>query len=53
MDSKNQVPEWMLNNGEKGMCPCECSGKRKKTNFLEKTINDIAKLLKEVIFLRK
>ena len=50
MDSKNQVPEWMLNNGEKGMCPCECSGKRKKTNFLEKTINDIAKLLKEVIF---
>jgi len=50
MDSKNQVPEWLLSSGEVCMCPCECIGKRKKGSFLEKTINDIAKLLKEVIF---
>ncbi|MCB2295531.1 cobalt ECF transporter T component CbiQ [Clostridium algoriphilum] len=50
MNSKNQVPEWLLNGGEIGMCPCGCIGKRKKVSFLEKTINSIAKLLKEVIF---
>jgi len=50
MDSKNQVPDWLLNSGELGMCPCGCIGKRKKGSFLEKTINGIAKLLKEVIF---
>lgn len=50
MNSKNQVPEWLLNSGEIGMCPCGCIGKRKKGRFIEKTINDIAKLLKEVIF---
>lgn len=50
MNSQNQVPEWLLSSGEIGMCPCGCIGKRKKGSFLEKTINDIAKLLKEVIF---
>jgi len=50
MNSKHQVPDWLLNSGEVGMCPCGCSGKRKKSGFLEKTINDIANLLKEVIF---
>lgn len=47
---KNQVPEWLLNSGEIGMCPCGCIGKKKKVRFLEKTINDITKFLKEVIF---
>jgi cobalt/nickel transport system permease protein len=50
MNSKYQVPEWLLNSGEIIMCPCGCIGKRKKASFLEKTINDIAKLLKEVVF---
>jgi len=50
MNLKNGVPEWLLNSGETGMRPCDCIGKRKKGSFLEKTINDIAKLLKEVIF---
>ena len=50
MSSDNKVPDWMLNSGEIGMCPCGCMGKRKKGSFLKKTINDIAKLLKEVIF---
>jgi len=50
MSTKNQVPEWLLNTGEIGMCPCRCIGKRKKISFLEKTIDDVSKLLKEVIF---
>ncbi|WP_298845945.1 cobalt ECF transporter T component CbiQ [Clostridium sp.] len=50
MDSKNQVPDWLLNSGEVSLCPCGCIGKRKKGSFLEKTINSIAKILKEVIF---
>ncbi|MBU3112798.1 cobalt ECF transporter T component CbiQ [Clostridium lacusfryxellense] len=47
---KDQTPGWLLKSGEMGMCPCGCTGKRKKVSFLEKTINDIAKLIKEVIF---
>jgi len=50
MNSKNNIPDWLLSSGEMGMCPCGCIGKRKKGSFLEKTINDIAKMLKEVIF---
>jgi len=50
MNSKNKIPEWLLSSGEIGMCPCGCIGKRKKGSFLEKTINDIAKMIKEVIF---
>ena len=38
MNSKNQVPEWLLNSGEIGICPCGCIGKRKKVSFLEKTM---------------
>gem|GEM_PF-5505991 len=33
MNSKNQVPVWLLNSGEMGMCPCGCIGKRKKAVF--------------------
>lgn len=50
MNSKYEVPEWLLNSIEMGICPCMCIGKRKKYSFLEKTINDIANFLKEVIF---
>lgn len=50
MDSKNQVPEWMLNKGEIGLSAFACNGKRKKVSFLEKTIKDIANILKEIIF---
>jgi len=50
MNSKNKIPEWLLSSGEIDMCPCGCIGKRKKGSFLEKTINDIAKMIKEVIF---
>lgn len=50
MKSSRQVPEWLLTQQEIGMCPCGCIGKRKKANFLEKTIDDVAKIIKNVIF---
>lgn len=50
MSTNDQIPEWLLTTREIGLCPCGCIGKRKKTSFLEKTIDDIAKLLREVIF---
>jgi len=51
MDSKNSVVEWLLTNEENELYPCEPSGARKKSDFLEKTINDASNLLKDVIFL--
>lgn len=50
MITKDQVPEWLLSKENTSIYPCECIGKKKKISFLEKTINDISKLLKEVIF---
>lgn len=32
------------------MCPCGCIGKRKRVNYLEKTINDVTNILRENIF---
>ncbi|ATW28893.1 cobalt ECF transporter T component CbiQ [Candidatus Formimonas warabiya] len=46
----DQIPEWLLSQKEMGMCPCGCMGKRKKVNFLEKTMDDMANFVKEVIF---
>lgn len=50
MNMKDQMPEWLLTKEKNEVCPCECIGKRRKVGFLEKTINDIDKFLKEVIF---
>ena len=43
------IPEWMLDNGQAGR-KCGFSGVKKKSGFLEKTINDVAGVLKELIF---
>lgn len=51
MDSKNNVVEWLLTNEENELYPCEPCGARKKSDFLEKTINDASNLIKDVIFL--
>lgn len=50
MNTKDQIPDWLMNQGEIGMCPCGCIGKRKKTSFIEKTIKDVTRLIQEVIF---
>jgi cobalt/nickel transport system permease protein len=43
------APAWLL-AGEIGLCPCGCIGKRKKGNFVEKTMNGSANLLRQAMF---
>ena len=50
MAYNKDLPDWLLENQSAGLCRCGCAGIRKKTNFVEKTINDIAGVLKEAIF---
>ena len=50
MNKATRIPDWLLSQQGLSLCPCGCIGKRKKVNFLEKTISDVAGLLKEAIF---
>lgn len=50
MAQDKDIPQWLLQNRQVGLCQCGCIGIKKKTNFLEKTINDVAGVLKESIF---
>ena len=43
------TPEWLV-RGEPAMCPCGCSGRRKKGSFVEKTLNGGAALIRQVMF---
>jgi len=43
------TPQWLL-DGEVGLCPCGCIGRRKKANFADKTIGGSAQLLRRVMF---
>ena len=43
------TPEWLV-RGEPAMCPCGCSGRRKKGSFVEKTLNGGAALMRQVMF---
>jgi len=44
------IPGWLLENRQAALCRCRRVGKKKKTSYLEKTINDVAGVLKETIF---
>lgn len=50
MTYNKDLPDWLIEDRQAGLCRCGCIGIRKKTNFLEKTINDVAGVLKESIF---
>ncbi len=50
MGYDKNIPGWLLENKQAGLCRCGCIGIRKKTGFLEKTINDVAEVLKESVF---
>jgi cobalt/nickel transport system permease protein len=43
------TPAWLL-QGEVGLCPCGCIGKRTKGSFIEKTIGGGANLLRQAMF---
>jgi cobalt/nickel transport system permease protein len=43
------TPDWLV-QGELALCPCGCIGKRKKGNYVEKTINGVSGLLRQAMF---
>jgi cobalt/nickel transport system permease protein len=43
------TPTWLL-EPEGGLCPCGCIGKRRKANFIERTISGTAGLLRQALF---
>jgi len=44
-----KLPTW-LQESNLGMCPCGCSGKRSKKNFVEKTLYDLSQVVRNVVF---
>ncbi|RKS75223.1 cobalt/nickel transport system permease protein [Motilibacter peucedani] len=44
-----RTPDWLL-QGEVGLCPCGCIGRRRKGSFVEKTLTGGAQLLRQVMF---
>jgi cobalt/nickel transport system permease protein len=43
------TPRWLL-EPEFGLCPCGCIGKRRKSNFVEKTIGGAAAVMRQAMF---
>lgn len=43
------TPSWLL-EGEVGLCPCGCIGKRRKVSYVEKTLRGTTALLRQVMF---
>jgi cobalt/nickel transport system permease protein len=43
------TPDWLLQR-EVGLCPCGCIGRRRKTNFVDKTLRGGAALMHESLF---
>ena len=43
------TPAWMLQD-EIGLCPCGCIGKRRKANFIDKTIVGASSLVRQALF---
>ncbi len=43
------TPTWLV-QGEVGLCPCGCIGKRKKGSFLEKTIAGASNVMRSAMF---
>ncbi len=43
------TPAWLL-QGEVGLCPCGCIGRRNKTNFIDKTITGASNVIRHSLF---
>lgn len=47
--TETATPKWLIES-EVGLCPCGCIGKRKKANFVDRTIGGSASLLRQAMF---
>jgi cobalt/nickel transport system permease protein len=45
----SSTPAWLL-QPEAGLCPCGCIGKRRKGNFVEKTLGGAASVMRQAMF---
>jgi len=43
------APDWLL-RGEVGLCPCGCIGRRRKADFVEKTLRGGATVMRQAMF---
>jgi cobalt/nickel transport system permease protein len=43
------APDWLV-QGEVGMCPCGCIGRRRKGSFVEKTLGGAATVMRQAMF---
>ena len=43
------TPTWLVQS-EVGLCPCGCIGRRKKTSFIEKTLDGTATVMRQAMF---
>jgi cobalt/nickel transport system permease protein len=43
------APDWLI-QGQVGLCPCGCIGKRKKGSFVEKTLTGTATVMRQAMF---
>jgi cobalt ECF transporter T component CbiQ len=43
------TPTWLLQS-EVGLCPCGCIGRRRKGNFVDKTITGVARVMHQALF---
>jgi cobalt ECF transporter T component CbiQ len=43
------TPAWLV-EGQVGLCPCGCIGRRKKGSFIDKTLGGASRLLREAMF---
>jgi cobalt/nickel transport system permease protein len=44
-----RTPSWLV-QGELGLCPCGCIGKRKKGSFIEKTLAGTSNVMRQAMF---
>jgi cobalt/nickel transport system permease protein len=49
VNARIATPEWLL-QPQVGLCPCRCSGVRRKTGFVDRTIRGAARALQEALF---
>jgi cobalt/nickel transport system permease protein len=49
VSARPDTPQWLL-QAEVGLCPCGCIGKRRRGNFVEKTIRGATGLLQQALF---
>jgi cobalt ECF transporter T component CbiQ len=47
--TRRTAPDWLL-EPEVGLCPCGCIGRRKKTNFVTKTLNGASSVMRQALF---